>query len=89
VLDIAGAGPAGTQLIQWAWNGTDNQRWRLRPAPGGTFTIESKRSGLVVDVGRASADNGAPIVAWTSQGTDNQRFRVVSGQPGRQVNWTV
>lgn len=79
VLDIAGGGGPGTQLIQYPWNGTENQRWRIVPRGDGPVAIHSARrthqgKPLVLDVGGNRPDNGVPIVVWTPHGGDNQFF---------------
>lgn len=79
VLDLSGPNGAGSPIWQFAWAAVDNQRWLLNQQRDGTVEIQSAwDSTLVLDVGGASPDNGAPLIAWTRNNQTNQRFRLVA-----------
>ena len=69
--NVSGAlGADGAPIIQWDWNGGDNQRWVLI-AP-----IVAQHSGQVLDVKGVSTDSGATIQQWPYHGFGNQLFRI-------------
>ncbi|MEV4612549.1 RICIN domain-containing protein [Kitasatospora sp. NPDC049258] len=75
VADVPGSSTStGTQLIQWAWHATDNQRWTFTADPGGGYTVRNLRSGLCLDVSGGSTAPGAAVIQWTCTGADNQRW---------------
>ncbi len=74
VLDIAGNGGAGTQLIQWPWHGGANQRWRLEAAGSQVHIVSARNPKLVADVAQVSADDGAPVIVWAPNGGKQQSF---------------
>jgi len=77
VLDLAGPGPAGSAVQQFAWAAVDNQRWRIEEAAGGGVVIASVwNPDLVLDVAGNSTADGAPIVVWHRNGGANQRFEL-------------
>jgi len=81
-VDVPGSSTTGgTQLIQWTWHGTDNQRWTLTAAPDGSYTARNVKSGLCMDVSGAATSPGAAVIQWTCTGNDNQRWRI-SPAPG-------
>jgi hypothetical protein len=78
VLDLSGPSGEGSPIWQFAWAAVDNQRWTINEQKDGTIEVQSAwdRS-LVLDVGGASQDDGAPLIAWTRNNQANQRFRLV------------
>lgn len=74
VLDITDGGPEGTQVQQYAWAANDNQRWLVEEVAGGVLIASFAHQDLVLDVGGASPDDGAPIVIWPRNGGPNQVF---------------
>ncbi len=83
VLDVAHSGmTAGTNILQWPWNGTDNQKWRFEPLENGYYRITAKHSGMVVDVTNASKTAGANIQQWSWNGTDAQQWRIEAAEGG-------
>ncbi|MER8185148.1 RICIN domain-containing protein [Kitasatospora sp. NPDC094015] len=83
VADVPGSSTStGTQLIQWAWHATDNQRWTFTADPGGGWTVRNLRSGLCLDVSGASTAPGAAAIQWTCTGADNQRWLPVPAPGG-------
>jgi hypothetical protein len=82
VWDVAGASYLGNApIIQWAWHGGNNQRWRVGQLAGSTdHRMLAVHSSLAADVAGASTNNWAAFVQWPSHGGNNQRFRIVHVQ---------
>lgn len=78
VLDIAGPGPAGSQVWQFAWAAADNQRWRVEPAADGGVVITSVwNTDLALDIAGPSDRNGAGLIVSHRQGVPSQTFRLI------------
>lgn len=58
----------GANIVQWEWDGGDEQRWRVIEADDDTYRIENVNSGHVVAVNDASTENSSDVVQteWTS-----------------------
>lgn len=69
-LDVRGKSTAAGAIVeQWpCWNGT-NQQWKFEPTPDGHYTIQSRRSGMLLTVANASTANRAAIVMEPRQGS--------------------
>ena len=75
VLEVPGSSTAnGTQLNQWAHNGTNTQQWAMA-ASGGFFVLTNRNSGKVLDV--ASTANGAAVVQQPANGGTSQQWQLV------------
>ncbi|MEV7418873.1 RICIN domain-containing protein [Streptomyces sp. NPDC089919] len=86
-VDVPGSATTpGTQLIQWTWHATDNQRWTLTATADGSYTARNLRSGLCMDVNGGSTAAGAAVIQWTCTGNDNQRWRIAAAAGG---GWTL
>jgi len=66
---------AGSDLIQYADSGADNQAWRLEPAPDGAYTLVNRHSGLVL--GARGDGAGAALVQQRADGGLGQEWRLV------------
>lgn len=78
MLDVSGgAQKISTNVAQYESNGTDSQKWIIKPCGDGYYTITSKCNNLVLDVqgGIANSRNGSNIQVYSSNGTDSQKFR--------------
>jgi predicted chitinase len=76
-LDVAAAGSGdGTNIQQYACNGTGAQSFRAEDAGGGTFRIVNVPTGKCVDVNARGTADGTNIQLWTCNGTPAQSFRV-------------
>ena len=75
-LDVEGGGvsTSGCRVIQYDYNGGDNQQWTAIPEGNDSYVFKSKSSGLVLDVAWADASNGALIDVWEYNGQLNQKF---------------
>jgi putative hemolysin len=77
VLEVAGSSAtAGTKVQQYAWNGTDAQRWKIEITPDGYYKLTAQHSGQVLDVDACSAANGAKVQQYTSFNNDCQKWRL-------------
>jgi hypothetical protein len=77
-LDIQGGSLLnGAKLIQWTYNGADNQQWRLVPVSPDSYIIISVKSSKVLDVPGHSMNNGTEIAQYTYNGGANQHWRLV------------
>ncbi|MCR5294580.1 MAG: RICIN domain-containing protein [Lachnospiraceae bacterium] len=66
---------SGTNVRQYTANGTAAQRWNLKPAEDGTFTLEPACApGFCLDIAGASVKNGTNAHLYTANGTAAQRF---------------
>lgn len=82
VLDDAGFGGAGTQLIQWPDNGGANQHWDVTSVGAGYYKITSAANGLAIDVYGAGTYNGAGIILEPYTGADSQLWQFVATDSG-------
>lgn len=89
VADVNGSSSAdGAQVIQWAYNGGNNQQWQLIHYTEGFYRIVNKNSGKVIDVNGGSTASGANIIQWPWNSGRNQQWEIVSVGSGyyRLVN---
>jgi len=68
---------AGAGIIQWPWNGGNNQQWQLTSTGTGIYKVINRNSGDVVDVNNASKTNGASVIQWTWSGGSNQQWQII------------
>ena len=74
-VDVDGASKdKGHRVIQWKWNGGDNQRWRIRVDSANRLTFVSKNSGYVFDVNGAQAVKGRDMIQWPFNNGKNQKW---------------
>ena len=74
-LDVAGAGMrSGTNVQQYASNGTDAQMWIIRENLDGTYSIQSKVNGLYIDVAGGLIQNGSNIQMYEANESQAQKF---------------
>src|SRR6185437_9550601 len=63
VADLFGArSEMGTPIISYPNHNGANQQWKIQPMANGTFTIQSKATGLCVGFKDGAAAPGTPIV---------------------------
>ncbi|MGW2541117.1 glycosyl hydrolase family 95 catalytic domain-containing protein [Kitasatospora sp. NPDC001574] len=78
VMDVFGGSSAdGAPVIQYAWSGSTNQRWRLLPDHDGSFRLSSVRSGRVLEDPGASGTVGKALHQWSDTNSGNQWWRLV------------
>src|SRR5262249_14422330 len=70
----------GAHVIQYTWNGGDNQRWRFDRQTDGTYVIVNKASQKVLDVtgGPAALSAGTKVQQWSNVNGSNQHWRIES-----------
>jgi hypothetical protein len=77
-MDVAAAGTAdGTNIQQWACNGTPAQSFRVEDLGDGNVKLVNTHANKCVDVAGGSTARGANIQLWTCNGTAAQTFRLV------------
>ena len=63
----------GTNVIQWARTGKDNQKWALRSYDDGTYSLVNKATGLAL--GAAGNSSGSNLIATRNDGYKTTRFK--------------
>ena len=82
-LDAKGGATAnGTSLIQWGYNGGNNQRWTVTNLGNGQYKIINVASGRALDISAASQDAGASALLWDYNGGLNQKVTLGSPASG-------
>ncbi|WP_221409691.1 RICIN domain-containing protein [Pseudochryseolinea flava] len=82
-LDVnGGATTDGAAIIQWPWNGGNNQQWQLVDQGGGYYRIQNRNSGKPADVNGGSIANGATVIQWPWNGGNNQQWQLVDNGNG-------
>ncbi|MBI2390119.1 MAG: RICIN domain-containing protein [Deltaproteobacteria bacterium] len=75
VVDVlAGSRDDGAAIIQWASNGGDNQKWKLRSVRSNIYELVAVHSGKCLEI--AGDRNGARAKQATCRHTSAQRFRL-------------
>lgn len=76
-LDVNGHGTAdGSNVIQWAYGGGNNQRWTLTHLGSNVYRIVGVESGKALEVASASTANGTNVDIRTYGGATNQRWTI-------------
>jgi hypothetical protein len=73
---LNGSTAAGTQLVQWGYNGGNEQKWTFTYIGNGQYNITGLASGRKVDVSGRSTANGANLILWDATGGDNQKWTI-------------
>ncbi len=60
---------SGTDLVQYTWNGSLNQKWRIEVADDGYFYIVNCLSGLYIEADNSNASNGTNV--WLYEGNQS------------------
>jgi aryl-phospho-beta-D-glucosidase BglC (GH1 family) len=82
-MDANGAGTAdGTQIIQWSYGGSNNQRWTVTNTGGSNYKIIGVQSSKSLDINGASSSNGTKVQLWTYSGGTNQTFTFTATNSG-------
>jgi Tfp pilus assembly protein FimT len=77
VMDVQGVSMAdGANVLQWSWNGGENQQWRVESVSAGYYKLTAKHSGKVLDVKGISTVDGANVDQWSWNGGANQQWRI-------------
>lgn len=81
---FSGLSAAGTNLQEYAWNGTDAQLWKFIDAGEGSYYIKSKL-GTVIDVTSGVVQSGTNVQMYTLNGTNAQKWVLDSGRTSTNV----
>jgi hypothetical protein len=82
-LDASGGGTAnGTPLVQWPYNGGNNQRWTLASLGSGQYRLTGVASGRTINVEGASLNNGAGVILYDWRNENNAKFTLVNNGMG-------
>ena len=78
VLDVGGISlERGADVVQYLWNGLNNQRWYIVYCGNGYYKFIAKHSGQALDVHANGSANGTNIHQWTDDGSDRQKFKLI------------
>lgn len=68
---------AGASVVQFTNNGATSSQWRFQAtvAPG-TYFLQARHTGLVLDASGAGTANGTPLIQSFYHGGNNQRWNV-------------
>ena len=82
-MDANGAQTAnGTQIIQWAYGGGNNQRWTVTDRGSGQYSIIGVQSGRAVEVSNWGTANGTKVQLWDWLNGTNQKFTFTATSGG-------
>ena len=82
-LDAKGGGTInGTAVVQWGYNGGNNQRWTLTSLGNGQYKLTNVASGRSLDVSAGSTVPGTAALLWDYYGGANQKFSLGSAANG-------
>ncbi|OFK24123.1 RICIN domain-containing protein [Olsenella sp. HMSC062G07] len=83
VLDVPGGTAASYQALQtYGFNDSGAQKWVVKAAGNGFYTITNASSNLALDVRGASAASGTVVQQYTANGTKAQLWRFVVAPSG-------
>ena len=77
---FSGLSAAGTNLQEYAWNGTDAQLWKFVDAGDGSYYIKSKL-GTVIDLTSGVVQAGTNVQMYTLNKTNAQKWVLNSEKP--------
>lgn len=73
-LGVSEAGTSnGDNVVQWEWNGGDNQRWTIEETSTGVYRLTNVNSGKVLNIYDNGTSDGDDVVQWADTGGNNQR----------------
>jgi hypothetical protein len=82
-LDVNAHGTAdGSDVIQWAYGGGNNQRWTLTHLGSNVYQIMGVESGKALAVASTSTANGTNVDIRTYTGATNQRWTISATSGG-------
>lgn len=67
----------GGDVIQWSYNGGNNQKWIITDMGNG-YKLINVNSKMALDVNNSSTENGGDVIQWTDNGQNNQRWSIVN-----------
>ncbi|HEY8471682.1 MAG TPA: RICIN domain-containing protein [Natronosporangium sp.] len=82
-LDVANnATGNNAAVVQYPWNGGDNQQWRVQSIGNGYYQIVARHSGRCLDVTSASTADGASVIQYTCGSGHNQQWQLIDAGGG-------
>lgn len=66
----------GANILQYSYNGYENQKWYIEKKSNGYYVIKSASSGKVIEVQDWSSANGGNIRQWDYYGNPNQEWKI-------------
>ena len=76
-LDVYyGSADNGANILQYAYNGYQNQKWYLQKQSDGYYILKSAGSGKVAEVADASSADGANVQQWNYHDAANQEWKI-------------
>jgi len=82
-LDVNAHGTAdGSNVLQWAYGGSNNQRWTLTHLGSNVYRITGVESGKALEVASTSTANGTNVDIRTYTGASNQRWTISATSGG-------
>lgn len=82
-LDVNAHGTAdGSNVIQWAYGGGNNQRWTFTHLGNNVYQIVGVQSGKALEVASTSTANGTNVDIRTYTGATNQRWTISATSGG-------
>ncbi|WP_075187774.1 RICIN domain-containing protein [Teredinibacter haidensis] len=77
-LDVNGGSTSdGASVLQWEWNGGNNQQWEIISVGGNYNKIKNRNSGKLLDVNGGSSSDGANVIQWPDNGSENQHWQLI------------
>ncbi|MFE3850224.1 alpha-L-fucosidase [Streptomyces griseorubiginosus] len=81
-LDSGGNVASGSNLKQWAWDGSPNLQWQTVEVGGGYYKLVNRTNGMVADGWGGTAD-GSPARQAAWNGGTNQQWLITHRGDGR------
>ena len=75
-IDSAGKYGDGSEVIQWGWNGGQNQRWLLTQNSDSSWNIISLSTWEAMDCPAGSGEDNLTMIQWRPSRNSNQRWLV-------------
>jgi len=77
VADVRSAGTAnGTNILQWPWRNSTNQKWTLTHTGDGYYKIKGVSSGKLMEVADLSRADGGNVAIWSDAGAPQQHWAI-------------
>jgi hypothetical protein len=67
----------GATIVQWEYQGGNDQQWQLQSLANGYFSVLNKNSKKVLDIPGSSTEAGKNIIQQATSGSTNQQWQVI------------
>ena len=82
-LDAENKGGSGTNVLQYAFNGSTNQQWKIERQSNGLYVLKAVyNTGLALDVNNASESNSANIQVYNFNNSSAQQWYIIENNDG-------